>query len=330
MPSKPEIPPPETTSAEGDTATKNYEVGYAKPPQSTRFKKGQSGNPKGRPRKVKPKTKNYNLSQLNADTFFEQEIFRPIGVIENGKRVEMPVALAMERRYHALGLNGNRLALERSLERLERKERKHFKLKMRRFIRLKKLKAQGEAILARCHAEGKEPPELIPHPDDIELNDQTYEVNVDGPESRTEVRHWEYVCRLRDYLMCHALRRHGIDRVVNTEPDGEIVMGLGWYLALDLDRTTIPKRLRLDVAAIMNLDIRARAPKRSWESYASQEKAWLDQNCHLNSRELPESLVKKLKEALHTGLSHQRARSGLRKEGARYVWIDQAPMSAAG
>lgn len=27
-----------------------YEVGYGKPPKSTRFKKGQSGNPGGRPR----------------------------------------------------------------------------------------------------------------------------------------------------------------------------------------------------------------------------------------------------------------------------------------
>ena len=30
-------------------ADPNYEVGYAKPPKQTQFKKGQSGNPKGRP-----------------------------------------------------------------------------------------------------------------------------------------------------------------------------------------------------------------------------------------------------------------------------------------
>lgn len=28
----------------------SYEIGYSKPPQSTQFAKGQSGNPKGRPR----------------------------------------------------------------------------------------------------------------------------------------------------------------------------------------------------------------------------------------------------------------------------------------
>ncbi len=31
-----------------------YEVGYGKPPQHTQFKKGQSGNPRGRPRKPEP------------------------------------------------------------------------------------------------------------------------------------------------------------------------------------------------------------------------------------------------------------------------------------
>ncbi|RJF88614.1 hypothetical protein D3874_17760 [Oleomonas cavernae] len=30
--------------------SRSYEVGYRKPPKDTRFKKGQSGNPKGRPR----------------------------------------------------------------------------------------------------------------------------------------------------------------------------------------------------------------------------------------------------------------------------------------
>ena len=30
----------------------SYEVGYGKPPKHTQFKKGQSGNPKGRPKQV--------------------------------------------------------------------------------------------------------------------------------------------------------------------------------------------------------------------------------------------------------------------------------------
>ena len=32
-------------------ASGNYEVGYGKPPKHSRFKKGQSGNPRGRPKR---------------------------------------------------------------------------------------------------------------------------------------------------------------------------------------------------------------------------------------------------------------------------------------
>ena len=41
-------PPTDTTGA-----TVSGDVGYGKPPEATRFKPGQSGNPKGRPRNAK-------------------------------------------------------------------------------------------------------------------------------------------------------------------------------------------------------------------------------------------------------------------------------------
>ncbi len=38
---------------DGDKPDGNYEVGYGRPPKHSRFKPGQSGNAKGRPRKSK-------------------------------------------------------------------------------------------------------------------------------------------------------------------------------------------------------------------------------------------------------------------------------------
>ena len=53
----------------------DYKVGYKKPPLHSRFKKGQSGNPRGRPRGSK------NFSTLLTDALNE-----PVVVTEDGKR----------------------------------------------------------------------------------------------------------------------------------------------------------------------------------------------------------------------------------------------------
>ena len=53
----------------------DYEVGYGKPPRDTRFKRGQSGNPRGRPPGAK------NLSSLLNEALNELVV-----VTENGGR----------------------------------------------------------------------------------------------------------------------------------------------------------------------------------------------------------------------------------------------------
>ena len=55
--------------------TRDYEVGYGKPPRNAGFKKGQSGNPRGRPRGSK------NLSTLLTDALNE-----PVVVTEDGRK----------------------------------------------------------------------------------------------------------------------------------------------------------------------------------------------------------------------------------------------------
>jgi hypothetical protein len=52
-----------------------FEVGFGKPPRSTQFKPGRSGNPAGRPRGAK-----------NFATAIEQELATRVTVTENGRR----------------------------------------------------------------------------------------------------------------------------------------------------------------------------------------------------------------------------------------------------
>lgn len=68
-----EQPPPEG-NAEANTPGQ-YSVGYRKPPQHSRFKPGESGNPKGKPRGAK------NLSTIVGNAIKEK-----VQVTENGKR----------------------------------------------------------------------------------------------------------------------------------------------------------------------------------------------------------------------------------------------------
>jgi hypothetical protein len=55
--------------------TRDYAVGYGKPPVHTRFQKGKSGNPKGRPRGMR-----------NMSTLLSTALNASIVVVANGRR----------------------------------------------------------------------------------------------------------------------------------------------------------------------------------------------------------------------------------------------------
>ena len=75
-----------------------YAVGYGKPPVHTRFRKGRSGNPGGRPRQA---------ATERAKALALQEAYRTVTVKEGGRARALPAIQAVLRSQIALAAKGN-------------------------------------------------------------------------------------------------------------------------------------------------------------------------------------------------------------------------------
>lgn len=75
-------------------------VGYGRPPKATRFAKGQSGNPSGRPKRQKT-----SLELLR------RELEKKVTVIEHGRQRRLTKAELITRQYVNGAVKGDKVAL---------------------------------------------------------------------------------------------------------------------------------------------------------------------------------------------------------------------------
>lgn len=98
--------------------SENYEVGYKRPPKHSRFKPGQSGNPKGR-----------RKDDRSFDAFLNEELEAKIaGTDENGKKIILSKGQAVAMKLVNSALKGDQRSMSllmRQLEKQERKESRH-------------------------------------------------------------------------------------------------------------------------------------------------------------------------------------------------------------
>lgn len=84
---------------------KVYEVGYRKPPKHTQFKKGQSGNPSGKPKKI-----------LSEDEIVLRELNARVPITEGGKQKRMAKMEIVLKRQVNLAMQGDPKAVRFVME----------------------------------------------------------------------------------------------------------------------------------------------------------------------------------------------------------------------
>ena len=84
---------------------RDYEVGYGKPPRTTRFKKGQSGNPRGR-----------RSGSKNLSTLLSEALNEPVIVTENGRRRKVSKREAIIKQLVNQSANGDWRAVKLLLD----------------------------------------------------------------------------------------------------------------------------------------------------------------------------------------------------------------------
>src|SRR6516164_8376804 len=74
-------------------------VGYGKPPKHTQFKKGQSGNPKGRPKR--------EPEDIDVEHLFIEQLFHPITIVVNGRQQKVSAWEVIAKKLLAECMKGN-------------------------------------------------------------------------------------------------------------------------------------------------------------------------------------------------------------------------------
>ena len=86
------------------TDEQDYEIGYGKPPRHTRFRKGQSGNPRGRPK-----------GSRNFASELDEILNAPVPVTENGRKTQVSTRKAVLLRLREKALKGDPRAIKEVL-----------------------------------------------------------------------------------------------------------------------------------------------------------------------------------------------------------------------
>jgi hypothetical protein len=178
-----------------------YEVGYGRPPAQSRFTKGKSGNPKGRPKKCAPKKPaqaNTSTLGLLANKLLIEEAYRPVTIREGEKVIELPTIQAVHRATAVSALKGDRFARRALVEQVQQVEATKAEERLELIKTLIEYKEYWTRIIAEARRTGRAEPQPVPHPDDIFIDFGSGDYQICGPMTDDEKRDWDRRTNRRD------------------------------------------------------------------------------------------------------------------------------------
>lgn len=186
-------------------STDGYDIGFGRPPRYTQFRKGQSGNPAGRPKKTQPPTE--PIAGEEVDKILRVQLDREIALKGPGGARTMKVLEAVLLAQQRSALAGNSAAQREVLKQarlLEEREllREQHQREMEEeyFKGVLRWKTEQERIWAAAK-EGCEPDNPWPHPDDFILDHHRRTSTIRGPVDASDVARYQRIKYQRDYRL---------------------------------------------------------------------------------------------------------------------------------
>jgi hypothetical protein len=169
----------------------DYDVGYRKPPKQGQFKKGETANPRGRPKRPTHAMPEWQEERMKA--IISQEAYRLIDIHEGGKKTRLPLIQVIIRKLGVSAAQGRQRAMRYFIEALgsiEQGRNSAYETYVKALINYKEEAGQE---FERRKRENPSEPDPIPHPDDIVFNSSTGKVELYGPMTKGEQIVWDRI-----------------------------------------------------------------------------------------------------------------------------------------
>lgn len=170
---------------DGDGASADDDVGYCRPPKSGQFKKGHSGNLRGRPRKP-----TIISAAAFADSTFDrsliEEMERPVVIRDGDKSEKATLVRAGIRSLSVKAAKGDVPSFKEIMKerhRIEIRRQTEWEVNVRFTLEYKQDMNERMRLEKK---RGEVGPEIVPHPDDIEINFEKREIEFNGPITREQ------------------------------------------------------------------------------------------------------------------------------------------------